>query len=284
MTTAYTALGGALLAVIITASAGGQEPSPDDVAVTGLTESPVIDIKVGLWIPRLGGDAKLGPASGVVSFENDLRLDEHEETINAELTLRFEETLYVRLSGFEFSASASGRLRNDGVFGDLALTADDPFRASLDFRSYAVEVGVDVFHPLRRWNRGSEHTDFRLALVVGARYTEIDQDLDVTGVGRVGAGGEWGAGYVGADMFVWWEPPEGFAFCRAFGIEVGTALGAEVTEGGIMAQVRAGLVVEITPGLGVTFGYRLLEIEFENDGYEFDAGLQGLFFGASIRF
>ena len=116
------------------------------------------------------------------------------------------------------------------------------------------------------------------------RYTEIDQDVEVIGVGRVGASGEWGAFYVGADMFVWWEPPEGFAFGRAFGIEVGTALGAEVTEGGIMAQVRAGLVVEVTPGIGLTVGYRLLEIDFEDDGYEFDAGLQGLFFGASIRF
>jgi len=34
----------------------------------------------------------------------------------------------------------------------------------------------------------------------------------------------------------------------------------------------------------VSFGYRLLELDVENDDYKFSGGLQGLFAGLSITF
>jgi len=62
---------------------------------------------------------------------------------------------------------------------------------------------------------------------------------------------------------------------------IGPALGGD---GGFMWHVRAGVNVDITPRLSAMFGYRLLELDVDNDAYTFEAGLQGLFFAGSYRF
>ena len=66
------------------------------------------------------------------------------------------------------------------------------------------------------------------------------------------------------------------------GIGAGPAMGGD---GGWAWQVRAGATLEIGGGISVMFGYRLLELDVEDEtDYEFDAGLQGLFIAGSIRF
>jgi hypothetical protein len=49
-------------------------------------------------------------------------------------------------------------------------------------------------------------------------------------------------------------------------------------------SIQAGLSLGFTESASAFFGYRLQELTADDGAYTFDAGLQGLFVGAEIRF
>ena len=55
-------------------------------------------------------------------------------------------------------------------------------------------------------------------------------------------------------------------------------------DGGAMWGVTAGIEAQMSNILGIYFGYRLQELDVEEGEYAFDAGLQGLYFGAQLQF
>ncbi len=72
---------------------------------------------------------------------------------------------------------------------------------------------------------------------------------------------------------------------KAVTIEAGGALGTAFGgDGGGSWQIRAGVTWELTSTAAVYCGFRLLELDVENDGFVFDSGLQGLFVAGVLQF
>src|SRR5262245_14557600 len=82
---------------------GTQPAVPSDQSRLELTFTP------GAWLPRLGGEATLGPAAGAeeLSIEDAFDLDSSEASFTADLALRKDDTWQLNLTGFDFSTSSS---------------------------------------------------------------------------------------------------------------------------------------------------------------------------------
>jgi hypothetical protein len=126
--------------------------------------------------------------------------------------------------------------------------------------------------------------DVRISPMFGLRYLDIDQKLTASGV-RETTGGEWLAVLLGADFTLEYRPEERLPFLDMFGLQASLSVGpAFGGDDGVAWQVRGGLTFQFTENVGVLIGYRLVELDVENDDYSLDGGLQGLYFAGSIRF
>ncbi|NNF43242.1 MAG: hypothetical protein HKN62_09360 [Phycisphaerales bacterium] len=268
-----------------TAPETAPETSPEmaevEVAETLADQSSILFRLVpGVWLPRLDGVVSLG--AGFVQVGDQLDVDNIEATFNGEIDLQFENGMGMWFGGFDFETDNAGRFAGFGSFGPLAFGPGDPFRASFDLTSFAGEFHFGQYRPV-----GTDLRSERLVVrpLVGVRYVDVEQRLERTGVGSVVVDAEWYAVYTGVELRVWSGSPPAFAIGRRIGIEfmagAGWAFGGD---GGPMWQVRGGITLEVADDIGIVFGYRLLELDIEDGAYTFDAGLQGLFLGASIRF
>jgi hypothetical protein len=274
-------------------SANEPPPGPDSYhAIVNIAGRPLeLTFNPGAWFPRLGGEASLGPspAAGDISFENGFDLDQSEATFAGDVTARYGDHWEASLSGFSFSTDNTGQYVGSDVFGDVALSNGETFSSSIDIDSVAVDVGYwfDCLHPVS-WSRPGKtlrRTDLRFAPAAGARYVSIDHVLSASGETSSG-GGDWLAPYVGVQMQLHTELDRSFPLVRAFEINGAIAMGPAFLgdDIGSMVQLHATMTAFFTPSLGVTFGYRLLGLDVSDDDYDFSATLEGLFFGATIKF
>jgi hypothetical protein len=217
-------------------------------------------------------------------------LDDSEPIFRGELTVRIDDFWQVRVSGFDFSTDSAGTFVAYREFGDVTLRPGDRYRASVDLTSAAVEVGADLFtvvgdavpsHPGRE-------ADLRFTPRLGLRYAGVEQSIERVGGAGEELSGDWLAIYGGIEMRLRYEPDDGLVglpFARVLLLEAGAGIGPAFGDGsGYQWQIRAGATLEFTPNVGVMFGYRLVEFDVEDGDWEFDAGLQGLFLAATIRF
>lgn len=278
--------------------AAGQEAQATDVDVERVV--PALDFKLttGVWMPRLGGEVKLGPFSAAANIDlgDQLDLDDLEPTFNAELTIRKREVWQVRLGGFDFETSSSGMFVGNTDFGSLSLSNGDPFSATFKITSFFVEVDVAMSRPYADkpgarpdpeniTPNGRYVADLRFSPRFGIQYLDVDQTLEQTGVGRESVGGEWVAVYGGLNVELQYHPVSLTRLIEMIVLEGGVALGPALGgDGGIIWTVRAGLTASITKNFGLMVGYRLVELDVEDGDYELDGGLQGLFFAGSLQF
>jgi len=285
---ALALIGLAMITMIIGAAprrAAGQDESAPDPAPPAAPPVPVDEIEIefrgGVWLPRLKGEITFGGET--IDVETQLDLDNMETIFNGEFTLRKNDAWQLRAGGFDFDTESTTRFTGAGAveFGGLTLNDGDEVKSSVDITSIWVEVGHPFLHPYQ-----GEPADLRFSWLLGARYLDISQDLEVAGEGSVSPGGDWLAITGGVELLLRYEPEGGLLFARAFTIDAWTAIGPALgSDGGWVWQLGASATLEITPNIGVFFGYRLLEPDVETeDGYEFAAGLQGLFLGGTIRF
>lgn len=250
---------------------------------------------VGAWVPRFDGNVTLGSQAGVTAtrFElgPDLRLDGLEPTLLPELAIRKRDIWEMHFSGFYFSTSSRGTMERSGSFGDLDFAIGDGFRSDVDLISAAGELRIGLFRAYANdrddnlTSDGNCRVDFRFAPLIGLRYVEVDHVMERIGGAREETGGTWLVPYGGFRMELTYVPDGALPIIRMMRLEAGAALGPALgADGGFAWKVRAGLTCNITDNLGVMFGYRLLELEVESDGYELNGGLQGLFIAGSLRF
>ena len=120
---------------------------------------------------------------------------------------------------------------------------------------------------------------------VAVRFVDVEQTITLVDGSRAEADGEWVGVLGGLQITLDYRPEQHVPGLRMLRMQaslgVGPALGGD---GGIMWQVRGGLTLQVTEQLGFMFGYRLLELDVENDDYALDGGLQGLFLAGSLRF
>jgi hypothetical protein len=275
-------------------SFGQAEPEESGAAATPadfrLLDDTEFAVTVGAWIPRLGGDTLFGPAAGdrTISLENEFDLDSSEATFNLEVTLRRHEVWELFISGFDFSTDDSGTFPTTAEFGGLALSPGDPYRASFDISSFTAEM---TLHTWRIYGEnagepGVGDTDFRFALAVGTRYAQVEQTVTQIGVGREKGRAQWLFPYAALGLELRY-PDENDRVPWLHMLEVDASLGIGPALGGdsgYMWQVRAGATWHFTPNVGAMFGYRLVEFDAEDDDFDVQAGLQGLFLAATIRF
>ncbi len=273
------------------------EPPKADPPVSRQESSLEITILPGAWIPRLDGESSFGPAgAGDVHLSRQLALNSSEPTVNVELAIRKREVWEVHFSGFDFSAESANRFVGSATFGGLALADGDPFRASFDMTSFSVGMSIVEFRPFaddrqgpanldnRTWE-GRYIADLRISPAFGMRYIDISQTVILPDGSSETAGGEWVAVYGGLQFLLDYRPEQRLPFLHLLRMQASLAVGPALGgDGGIMWQVGAGLTVQITETLGVMIGYRLLELDVENDDYTLQGGLQGLFLAGSVRF
>jgi hypothetical protein len=251
----------------------------------------------GVWLPRLGGNARFGNDAVATRLEidDDLDLRDRSATFNAELTIRRADYWDLHFGGFSFSQSTNSIAPRAFQFGTLALAPGDPFHSDIDFTSVAGELRIGFLQPFRRHDNdatgdymtsdGDRRADIRFAPLFGVRYIDINHSLEAPGVGRETAGGEWIAPYGGLHFEITYRPdglvPHSHIFRLETNVGIGPAFGGD---GGFLWQVRAGFSWHATPHFGLMFGYRLVHTDVENGDYRLDAGLQGLFLAGSVRF
>jgi hypothetical protein len=240
---------------------GPEEPSP-------LSRSARVKFTFvpGLWLPRLSGDAKLGGMtfSRSIDLEDELSLRGQESTFRAELGVRVDDRWYLYFNGFDFSVEDDGTFAGVADFGSLPLRPGDTFDARLDMTS----VGGEVAYWFGKPGFDDGETSLRFSPVLGLTYADVDQRVELVGTGTERTGGDWTGVMVGLRFDIEWEPPQ-------------VTLGGD---GGSVWQLRAFANVDFTAHVGFQFGFRLLSLDVENDDYEFDGSLQGLFLAATLRF
>ncbi|MHC4447782.1 MAG: hypothetical protein ACYSXF_08395 [Planctomycetota bacterium] len=286
------------IAVLPCGVAAGQEAQATGGDVERVVPALEFKLTPGVWMPRLGGEVKLGssPAAANIDLGGQLDLDDWEPTFNAELTIRKREVWQVRLGGFDFETSSSGTFVGNSDFGSLSLSNGDPFSATFEITSFFVEVDVALWRPYADkpgarpdpeniTSDGRYVADLRFSPRFGIQYLDVDQTLVQTGVGREAVGGEWVGVYGGLNVELQYRPVSLTRFLEMIALEGGVALGPALGgDGGIIWTVRGGLTTSITKNFGLMVGYRLVELDVEDGDYELDGGLQGLFFAGSLQF
>jgi hypothetical protein len=273
------------LIVSMTASAQPETgPSPSPVIADEQT-SLEFQLTLGAWFPRLGGDVTLGSGDSIsLDLEPDLGLDDSETAFNLELQTRFAKGWQIDLSGFDFDTDSDSVFEGTAQYGALSLNPGDAFTSTFDMTSVSVGLSNWWFRPFSRGEDDSR-VDLWLAPGVGFRWIDVDQSLEIPGEGSESAGGEWLSPYISIEMLFRYDVAPSFPIVDRLEIsgraEIGPALGGD---GGIASHIRATITAYVTENIGVSFGYRLLEVDVENDDFELSGGLQGLFAGVSFTF
>jgi hypothetical protein len=245
----------------------------------------------GGWVPRALGEVGLGvdPELFDLTIEESFDLDNSEGIFNAELTMVKDDRWQIAFSGFDFATETTAIFGETAPFGDLVLNPGDAYFSSFDVTSAAVEVGYWQFEVCREGTLADGtrecRVDLRFAPFVGMRYLDVDHHLEVFGEGVEEAGGEWVGVLAGMNLLMRFRVPDSTPLIEIMQIDGSLALGPAIGgDGGAMAHVRAGLTAFFNDHFGLTFGYRLIHFVVENDEYEINGGLQGLFFGGTFRF
>ena len=271
-----------------------QETQPHDHSATPdlhQEETYEFTFTAGGWVPRALGEVGLGFDPGVfdLTIEESFDLDNSEGIFNAELTMVKNDLWQIDLSGFDFSTETTATFAEFGEFGDLVLNPGDAYFSSFDVTSADVEIGYWLFQVCRMGMSPDGlrdcRVDFRFAPYFAMRYVDIDHRVEVLGEGAEDAGGEWVGVLAGMNLQMRYRVPDSIPLIQTVEIDGSFAVGPAVGgDGGAMSHIRAGITAFLNDHFGLTFGYRLVHFVVENDDYELNGGLQGLFFGGTFRF
>jgi hypothetical protein len=279
-----------VLAIAIAASASARPVASEepDVPVPEPESRLDVEVRAGVWIPRLDGTVRLGdgPLARSIDVDDRFDLDDIEYTPNADLIVRKDDFWQIRITGFDFSTDQRTRfIGSPRTFGSLLLVDGTPYKGSIDMYSVGADLAADCFHVVDASTVEGPAGDLRFAPLVGYRFINVRQDIDVPGQGSESIDADWGALYAGAEMRMRYEPTDGAWLPIPLNLEVSGGAGPMIGgDGGLFTQLRATVQLELTHWLTVMAGFRLFELDGERDDYEFDAGLEGLFFSGSIRF
>ena len=248
------------------------------------------NISAGVWGVRLGGDVTLGPSASAsdINLEDQFNLDAFEAVPNVEFSMRKNEAWELFASGFGFSTETSGSFVGHEQFGSLSLDTGDQIAASFDITSVAVEFDYWQWRPciMGTVDGGKEcRLDLRAGPIFGVRYVDVDQSVTLVGGGSEDTGGEWLSPFIGFGFQVRYNTPGSFPVVRSVDIGAAAGIGPAIGgNGGTITQLRAGITAYFNAQLGLTFGYRLIQLDVEKDDYTLDGGLQGLFLAGHVRF
>lgn len=110
--------------------------------------------------------------------------------------------------------------------------------------------------------------------LVGVRYTKMDTEFEVEGVGKVDVGDSWVDPFVGVE----WRSRHG-ALEWGVAADIGGGVDADFT----WAYLIGGSYF-FSEGFAVSASYRFIDIDFDSDEFVFDGTMEGLLVGLLIEF
>ncbi|MHC4427343.1 MAG: hypothetical protein ACYS0D_01905 [Planctomycetota bacterium] len=277
---------------LLAAATAQNGPEPDAAGIPSVPDLQV-DVLAGAWLARLGGDASLGAGGADIDLATQFDLDDMEPSLNLELAIRSRDKWLLTFGGTDFESSVSGRFAGNADFGSISLADGDLFSSSFEISTVFADLAVGVWRPFTSSperiaeldNRSDSNrilANLRISPLVGGRFVDVDHTVSASGA-REDAGGEWLALYAGLQLTIDYRPE--ITLLDRLRLQATLGLGpALADETGWAWQVRAGMSLHVTENFGVLIGYRLLELDVENEGYTLKGGLQGLFLGGSLRF
>ena len=262
--------------------------SPADATVVPLPDakdqsSLHFILRPGVWLPRLTGSVQLGNTALAtdLDFDDDLDLRELEPTFTGDLFVHWKERWQAHVSGFHFSTSGGGIYQGFSDFGRVELRPGDPFESSFKMTSFEVDLAYALLRPYQ-----GPVAELSISPLVAFRYVDVEHREEEVGVAQEDVGGTWPSILGGFDFDLSWRPPpaEDWFFSR-LSMDFAVAVGPTITgDSGYMWQLRTAINVFFSERLAFTLGFRLLELYVQNEGYNLDGGLQGIFVAGTLRF
>ena len=282
-------MSGLLTAVVVIASMSSivlaESESPDETQTNfaALGETPLrMNLDVGAWLVRAKGTASNRGAELQMGDDTSSSLDlgNLRGLLRGELTLA-KDPWAVRIMGTHGSWSGTANLANTTTWGGQTLTSGVDYDSSFDMSWMAVE---GHWYPVILFGDGRRDTvepvEFLFGPHVGVTWLDLDQSL-----AGVDNSASWWTAYAGADVLLDIDLRPFTSLLHGVSVDFGGSVGKTISGGGLFYKVRAGMTLHITPNVGATIGYRLMEYHGLEDGsWNIAPSFPGLFVGANVTF
>jgi hypothetical protein len=271
------------MVLLVAAAAAADESSEPAADLKALGEAPLrMDLDLGAWLVRAKGDGSNG--GNTLDFgddtDNSMGLGNLQALFRGELTLS-QDPWAVRVMGTHGSWDGTANLADGTTWGGQALLPGVDYDASLDMSWLAVE---GHWFPIALRGDGRRDTTEPIELIfgphLGVSWLDIDQSL-----AGVTNGSSWWGVYGGAELSLDVDLRPFTSLLHGLSADVGGSVGGIGADGGLFYKVRGGLTLHITPNVGATVGYRLMEYHDLKDGdWDISPSFPGLFIGMNVRF
>ena len=263
----------------LTAEAADLSAAPPAPQPTAVMETPVegwqFEITPYVWMTGMSGS--VSPFRRAPTVHIDSSFSDILEELN--------------IAGFANAWGTNGAYGAFGFYADLMYVDTTANEASgpVTIPAYGITVpGIDVSVDSKLFSgalfgavRLAETENFRLDALGGIRFAHLTTEVTAT-IPSVPLG------YSAKSEFGWVDPALGFRMAYDAGDRVslvgqadvgGFSVGSDLTW-----QAMATVNYRITKATALSFGYRYMSIDYDDDGHVFDTVLQGPTVGLSFRF
>lgn len=240
------------------------EPAPD--------EGWTVSFEPRIWAPALLGDIGVG---GAATFDvEDIDLDEPEATPAGRFVIR-SDRITIEFFAYSFGVDESTAADRAVAIGGSAVAAGGAVDYELRQTGFELTVGYRVWDaPIGRNDPAGPSGDVSIGLDVygGVRGFDIDLDFDTP----AGESDELEDFHAILGLALRMDLPEGF------GMEISVDGGGGAD--GSSFDLEAVFDYAFSENVSAQIGYRFLLMDLEEDGFEYETALAGLFGSVAIRF
>lgn len=280
-------------------------PAPSTAPPTAASrdrDELLIALRPAAWMSRVRADTSFGGPNFVI--DDDFGLNGYEAAFSGELTGTWGGFYEVMIDGWCFSTSAGITSTTTGGFGSVTMTAGDHLETDFAAASAGAEFDLTLFRPFADrqtpWGGtsrnpqntaadGNSKADLRLKAIASVRWYSATLSVNDTTTAQSDS---WALSAVmpgvGGGFDLSFNTKGIVAMVERITIEAAGGVGSNFVDGQNFTFARAGVSVAFTPQWGpvwgVEAGYRLENFTLNNNSAEFDGGVQGLYFGANIKF
>ena len=278
-------IGAVVVAASISSVVVAEPDSPDETQTdfAALGEAPLrMNLDVAAWLVRAKGTASNGGAELQIGDDTSTSLDlgDLRGLLRGELTLA-KDPWAVRIMGTHGSWSGTANLATTTTWGGQTLLSGVNYASSFDMSWMAFE---GHWYPVILHGDGRRDTIEPIELLFGPHVgvTWLDLDQSLAGVDNSAS---WWTAYGGAELSLAVDLRPFTSMLHGLSVDVGGSVGSTINGGGLFYKVRGGLTLHMTPNVGATVGYRLMEYHGLEDGnWNIAPSFPGLFVGVNITF
>ena len=237
-------------------------------------------LRAGAWMPRLAGTILDGGSP--IDLEANISIHDAETVPLIEFNLSPTNSVSVSCSVFDFETRGNGTYSGNDNYGGVSFVTGDSWSSKVAMQSVGFNTSLSMIEPYRTSNDAT----LTFAPVIGVRWFGIESELQNKNTNDVTAHrNSFIALQGGCNMKFRLHDAEDFLGADEITLQSELLLGSLFGgDGGAMWGIMAGIEAQVSNILGIYFGYRLQELDVEDGEYAFDAGLQGLYFGAQVQF